>query len=165
MTDIDKLKISVEVTKNETVIHVENISLSETTQFDEVYKAARRLLERIPLLNKNLESELIIEKGKLSTAHLWIEEENEFKLGKLPKIPEHRIALCLLRNFPLCIKEVDIVKETGVLQKTTNRHLRGERKSSEGFFSACDGGYTLTEAGINWVLDEIILNPEIQQGG
>ncbi len=158
MTDEDKPKVSIDVTKSETLIRVENISLSDAEQFDEAYKAVRRLLERIPILDKNLENDLAAEKMKLSTVHLWIKVENEFKLGEIPKKPEYRVALSLLRVYPLRKREVDIVRETGVLQKTANRHLRGERESSREFFTACDEGYTLTEAGINWVLGEVIPN-------
>ncbi len=158
MDDENKPRISIEITNSETLIRVENISLSDTKQFDEAYKAARRFLERTPILEKNLENELMLEKGKSSTEHLWTNEENEFKLGEIPTEPEYRIALSLLRIYPLCNKEVDIARETGLLQQTAGNHLRGDRKATQSFFATCDEGYSLTSAGIEWVLKEVIPN-------
>ena len=158
MNEDSQPRIIIEVSTSAVVIHVENISPSDTDQFDDAYRTARRLLGRISHLDQAIEAELMVEEGRLRTGYLWTKVDDEFRLAEAPTEPQERSALSLLRIYPQCMREVDIVRETGVLQKTANRHLRGERETSREFFSVCDGGYTLTEAGINWVLDEVIPN-------
>jgi hypothetical protein len=158
MNENNQPRITIEVSTSEVIIRVENISSSDIDQFDNAYRIARRLLGRIPHLDQAIEVELMVEEGKLAIAHLWIQANDEFRLAAIPTQTHERIALSLLRVYPQCRMEVDIVKEIGVLQKTANYHLRGERKSSREFFYTCDKGYTLTNAGINWVLEEVIPN-------
>jgi hypothetical protein len=158
MNENSQPKITIEVSTSGLIIRVENISSSDTDEFDNAYTTARRLLGRIPHLNQIIEFELMVEQGKLATAHLWTQVDDGFRLAEIPTQTHERIALSLFRVFPQCKKEADIVKEIKVLQKTANYHLRGEIKSSREFFSACDEGYTLTETGINWALNEVIPN-------
>ncbi len=158
MDEHSQPRIIIEVSTSGVIIRVENISPSNTNQFDDAYRTARRLLGRIPHLDQTIEVELMVEEGKLATDYLWTQADNEFRLAEIPTEPHERVALSLLRVYPECMREVDIVKETGVRQNTVNRHLTGERKVSQGFFSICDGGYTLSAKGINWVLKEVIPN-------
>lgn len=151
-------RITIEMSDSGFIIRVENISPSDTDQFDNAYRTARRLLGRIPYLNQIIEIELMVEEARLATAHLWAQVGDEFRLSAIPAEPQERIALSLLRVYPQCTRETDIVRETNVKQRTANHHLRGERESTREFFSACEEGYTLTERGVSWVLEEVIPN-------
>ena len=158
MNENSQPRITIEVSTSGVIIRVEDISALDTDQFDVAYRTTRKLLGRITHLDQTIEDELMVEEGRLSTGYLWIQVDDEFRLTEIPTEPQERIALSLLRVYPQCMREIDIVRETGVQQRTANRHLRGERESTRGYFSICDDVYTLTEAGINWVLEEIIPN-------
>ncbi|MFW9889906.1 MAG: hypothetical protein ACFFER_17120 [Candidatus Thorarchaeota archaeon] len=158
MDDNSQHKITIEVSASGVIIRVENISPSNTVAFDNAYRTARRLLGRIPHINQTIEAELMIEEGRLHTGYLWTQVGEELRLAEIPAEPHERIAMSLLRVYPQFMREVDIVRETGLRQSTVNPHLRGEIKSSQGFFSACDEGHTLTETGINWIITEVIPN-------
>jgi hypothetical protein len=163
MNENSQPRITIEVSASGLVIRVENISLSDTDQFDNAYRTARRLLRRIPHLDQTIEVELVIEEGRLATNHLWTQVDDEFSLAAIPTEPQERIALSLLRVYPQCMRETDIVREISVQQRTANRHLRGERESTREFFSVCEEGYTLTEGGIRWVLNEVIPNLNLER--
>lgn len=158
-------KISVEVSSKETVIHIPNLLISDVKAFDKAYKKARILLSRIPHLDDEVKNEIIIEKAKERTERFWTSDGEETVLGMLPKKPEYRVAISLLRVHPVCKTEADVVKEIGIPQPTAHVHLQGKRKSTKEFFAGGNTGFSLTFEGVSWLINTILpeLGVEIEQ--
>ncbi|MGY5881772.1 MAG: hypothetical protein RTV31_16095 [Candidatus Thorarchaeota archaeon] len=155
----DNQKITVIVSSTGAVIHSEGLTFTNIDAFDEVYKKSQLLLSRIPFLDDQVKKIILIGKAKDKVQHFWNIDGENVNLTTSPDKPEYRIALSLLRTYPKCKREIDIVREIGVLQKTANNHLRGDRKATEGFFSVCEGGYSLSDDGIDWIVNTIL--PEL----
>lgn len=155
----DDFRVTIEVSKTYTLVRIAGISLTDDGEFDSVYKKARLLLSRIPQLDKEIEFQIQVQQANSKTAHLWTQEDEVWKLSDTVSDSSHRIALSLLRSYPLPKTQASVVLETGVAQKTVSNHLGGRKKSVRSYFKDSGGGHQLSEEGLRWTIEKII--PEI----
>ncbi len=152
-----ELTVEIEKSRSGTKIRVVGISAStDEAQFDQAYKLADELYRRIETLDLEIESENKIQQAKNQVSHLWVQEENKWKLSASVTEASHRIALSLLRSYPKCITQADVIRETNIAQKTVSNHLGGRKKEVRIYFSKCDGGYQLSQDGLNWTITKVI---------
>lgn len=152
-----ELTVEIEKSKSGTKIRVVGISAStDEAQFDQAYKLADELYRRIETLDLEIESENKIQQAKNQVSHLWVQEENKWTLSASVTAASHRIALSLLRRYPKCIRQADVIGETNIAQKTVSNHLGGRVETTRKYFSKCDGGHPLSEDGLNWAITKVI---------
>ena len=152
-------ELTVEIEKSDvgTRIRIVEVPVSaDKTQFDRAYKLVDELYKRISDLDAEIELEGEVHDAKVKAATLWIHENDEVCISESISKNSHRIALSLLRIYPECMQEADVVRETGVPQQTVNRQLCGGTKSVANYFTKCDSGYQLTTTGFNWLIDEVL---------
>jgi len=156
-TKDDNFIVEVEISSNGPIVRVTGIPTgSDFTSFDSAYILARKLLHRIKYLETSHELELAMIDLNAKVLHLWTEEDGIFRLSDEPKKNSHRIAFSLLRVYPECRTDADIIKDTGVKQSTANDQLLGKVKTVADYFIPCEKGYTLTKSGIDWLSTDVI---------
>lgn len=161
MNTNEEQEFTVEIEKSEsgTKIRIVGISVStDKAQFDQAYKLADELYRRIETFDLEIESKKKIQQIKNQVFHLWFQEGNNWKLSASVMEASHRIALSLLRNYPKCITQADVIGETNIAQKTVSNHLGGRVNTTREYFSKCDGGHRLSEDGLNWTIAKVIPN-------
>lgn len=155
--EIENFNIDIELSSNGPIVRVNGISIEDSyASFDIAYLLARKLLHRIEYIETKHESELVVNDLNTKIQHLWVEEDDILKLSDKPKENSYRIALSLLRVYPECRIDADIIKDTGVKQSTANDQLLGKVKSVADYFAQCEKGYTLTKSGIDWLATDVI---------
>ena len=159
MNTDEEQEFTVEIEKSEsgTKIRVVGISVgTDKVQFDQAYKLADELYGRIEMLDLEIGLEKKIQQAKNQVSHLWVQEENKWKLSASVTEASCRIALSLLRRYPKCITQADVIEETNIAQKTVSNHLGERVKTTRKYFSKCAGGHRLSEDGLNWTITKVI---------
>lgn len=153
----NNFNIDIELSSNGPIVRVNGIPIETSyASFDTAYLLARKLLQRIEYIETKYELELAVNDLNAKIQHLWIEEDGILKLYDKPEKKSYRIALSLLRVYPECRIDADIIKDTGVKQSTVNDQLLGKVKSVVDYFVPCEKGYTLTKSGIDWLSTTVI---------
>jgi hypothetical protein len=152
-----ELTVEIEKSRSGTKIRVVGISASaDKAQFDQAYKLADGLYRRVETLDLEIGSEKKIQQAKNQVSQLWVQEENKWKLSASVTDASRRIALSLLRRYPKCITQADVIGETNIAQKTVSNHLGGRVRTTREYFSKCDGGHRLSEDGLSWAITKVI---------
>ncbi len=153
----NNFNIDIELSSNGPIVRVNAIPIEANyASFDTAYVLARKLLQRIEYIETKHELELAVNALNTKIRHLWIEEDGILKLSDKPKENSYRIALSLLRAYPECRIQADIIKDTGVKKTTVNDQLNGKIKLVADYFVPCEKGYTLTKSGIDWLATDVI---------
>ena len=105
------------------------------------------------MLDSEFEQEFwyLIEKGR--TRHLW---NASGQLSEEVNDNVHRIAICLMREYPQCKTFREIESITGVPNSTVSDNMSGKIESVRQYFRKCKKGYQLTDFGIIWLRTEVI---------
>ena len=152
-------ELTVEIEKSDAGTRIRIVEVpvgADKTQFDRAYRLVDELYRRISDLDAEIDLEEEVYETKVKAACLWIHKDDKVCISESISKNSHRIALSLLRVYPECMQEADVVRETGVPRQTVNGQLCGETKSVANYFTKCDSGYRLTTTGFNWLTDAVL---------
>lgn len=155
LKDISSFSVSIHKDKDGTRISISNIQVDpEREEFGAAYKLIHELWRLAESLDTEIEQHLEVLEMKKRIDELW--SKDEAGLSEIVTDNSHRIALFLLKKHPKAIIEAEIVRNTGVNQRTTNKQLRGNVKSTKDYFEQTNGGYQLTAAALDWLKNTVL---------
>ena len=155
MTDKTQRDFKIELEKSETGTLIRITDVSQTN-FDNAYRLATDLLDRAANLDSELHQLRLVEQAKNKVAMYWIQDGDTKRISDFISQRSHRIALSLLDGYPEGKVQSQIVKETNISQPTIHIQLSGKVKSVANYFEKRGKRYFLTEAGLDWVLRDVI---------
>ena len=137
MTEKENDDFLIDIEKSDDVTRI-RISGFKKNEFDQAYRMATHLTHRAKELDIAIEEENRLSVAKKEVNYLWTQEDTEWKLDEAISDASYRIALALLRTYPQCKKQTDVVKMTKVPQKTVSNHLSGKLDSTRIYFCKCN---------------------------
>lgn len=151
MTENSRNDFEVEIERNKDGIHIrlKGIQIDkEKSQFKDACKLVQELWYIAEREVTEIDNELWYFLENTRIQHLWHQQTNQ--LSKDVKENLHRIALCLLREFPICMTQQKIADISGIPRTTVSDNL------GNNYFRKCKTGFQLSEIGIDWLRNDVI---------
>ncbi|MHA1863232.1 MAG: hypothetical protein ACTSWA_05635 [Candidatus Thorarchaeota archaeon] len=156
MTENSRKDFEIEIERNNDGISIKARGIqidNERLQFKEAYKLVQELWFLAEILDIEVEQEFWHLIGNRRTHHLW---DKSNQLSDEVSDNAHRIALCLLREYPQCKTQREIEEMSNVPRSTAGDNLSGNIESVGQYFRKCKKGYQLSKSGIEWLSIQVI---------